>query len=216
MLRTGINPWGRENGMEAQRSDLWLLDFSSVISGIKDQAFVLEALGLSESDLPTQDDVAYYPQRISPPALRTRLRQIVHGTVPVQQPGYSEAIDSVRIEFLHDVRNRGRMSRILSMIMAWQQLSRIGRRSTHGIYIPFPSAVYRPRFRFDVVIRLVQGDVNGVSREMEPGAAYVLEKCWIKSYQSNELSMADSASHRVVADLQPQNIRPWDLTTNSQ
>lgn len=116
------NLWGKaaDNGLglEPQRNDLYVLDFTTAQQGVAQAANQRLA-----------DVLPQFVRSISLPELRTRADPIRRDSVPFQMPSWDDPLDPVKVTFLLDTSNEDDKSAVIQFLDAWLALSRAGRGS---------------------------------------------------------------------------------------
>lgn len=173
------NPWGQLGGLEAQRSDLWVLDLSSLLRWLR-----LNYPNLSPLPL----DPSFFARQVLFPEDRINTEIVPRNSIPYNMPGFDAPIGEVRIDFLHDtaaattggvstlqagqsvfrhsVTPGTSKSQIFTLLSFWKELARVGRggRSVAGSSIPLPDNLGSLnqlsgffQFQFDVDLFLLRG-----------------------------------------------------------
>lgn len=190
------NIWGLDGGLEAQRADLWLLDLSAVCRHLRTlDPRAVPAVDLTQ--LPKEDSLAAYARQVSFPAAQTKVKPFTVGTVPRNMPGYLTELEQVRIEFIHDAPGESLPSAVMTVLSAWAGLARTGRDG--GLPTgKLLSSSYKPIYRFNVPILLLQGSALG--DRLVPSSSYILERAWLAGIQIGELNQeSGSQVQRITA-----------------
>ncbi len=148
-----LNRWGVSGGADPQRADLWQVDLSSVIAGVR-----TSGAWCPESIPP------YFAASISLPELKVKSEVYRRDSRAYQMPGYDEPLDAVRISFhLDDATLATRDQTVVSQSMVyrvldlWRRMVRAGRGSMGAE----PSIVlddnYRVDYAFPIYVYLMRG-----------------------------------------------------------
>lgn len=220
-IKDQINPWGKS--LEPQRSDLWKLDFSQVMSGLQ---------------IPTVSPLFpahFYATKVNFPALHLKEVEVVENGVPVAYPDADQVCGEVRVEFIHDIGTGvGGISRseIYTILEAWRSKIRAGRVgfSSESESIPVLDTNFKSNYAFDIPFQFVkgagsvndriallssqtlereEGDSSGVSDRMEIGAVYRMRKAWLSSFSLNEVSYGSGGIATIPATLFVRDIRQF-------
>lgn len=164
------NLWGKaaDNGLEPQRSDLWMVSFDVAIKGIQ--------AAYSSPEVTTPTILPQYVRKVTLPENRLRTEAIRRGSIPFQTPSWDEPLDAVKVQFLlvQDSSDSEHESVTLSFLNQWLQLTRAGRglRSTQGPSYSQPEAqplrelpgspgkLVMPDFEFDFDLMLLRGAIR--------------------------------------------------------
>lgn len=147
-----LNPWGRQGGIDPQRSDLWLIWFTDVVQGLREQAS-------SVADFSELDDIyPYEAQTLALPEQKIRTETVKRDSRAYQTPSWDEPLDPIRMTFLLNV-NSGpeRRQGILAIFTAWRALIRAGRGAVSREHSFRLNDDYRINFAFDVPVLLLKG-----------------------------------------------------------
>jgi hypothetical protein len=227
-----LNPWGREEGVDAQRSDLWIVDFSGAIAGLNKNIS-----GLLPPRLAT-----YYSQSVTLPDLKTKSDVIRRGSRPYQTPSWDEPLDPITMTFVLDSKSwfgadrTPYQSDLYRMLTLWRMCVRAGRgeMSSEGEVIEL-NASYRYDYDFDVPVRMLRGNANPaiirvqsdpssasgsdmpaqesgyyedvISTDLEFSTVLTLVKCWLGSFKISELSYADGKPVTITASFYAEDIK---------
>lgn len=165
-----INPWGRQQGVDAQRSDLWVVDFTNALTGIK-------AALASASTLSSGVAVPYVPPRLAGyfaasvnlPELKVRPEAIRRDSRPYQTPSWDDPCDAIRMTFLLDCHRYNApnlspyRSDIYQMLDTWRACTRAGRQGMSNEFAITLNANYRIDYAFDIQLSLLTGAIPQVS-----------------------------------------------------
>jgi hypothetical protein len=159
------NPWGAQagtGGEEPQRSDLWVVDMTSVLRGITTQ------LNITLPPIPS-----YFAQSVSIPELRVKADQFRRDSRPYNMPVFDEALDPVKITFILDAALPGYASRIYNVLDRWRSLVRAGRGSMSKETVPTLNDNYRIDFQFNVTVMLLRGGQAAINSALNQADALV-------------------------------------------
>lgn len=206
MLMPANNPWATFNGLEAQRTDLWRLNFRlplSYFSTLSTEQF--SSLGLNKEKLPSASEASVYASQVSLPVQKLSSCQVILGTVPRNYPSYFSAQDSVRVSFRHDV---GDQSRIMTMLTIWRAIVRTGRAGGSESGFLLQNETSKPSFEFDVGLEYLNGYNDSTEEsQLVAGATYTLVKCWLKGFQQDTIDKTGAAQiHQISAQFQVREI----------
>jgi len=222
------NVWGTQNsGLDLQRSDLWVVDISAVLS------YISLFVSTNYKNILTFDpDVyKYLAQSVSFPEVRTNSSPFLIGNTPVNMPDYTAPIEGVRIVF--NIESGGgstsvgdSQSNILGLLEVWNMLVRIGR----GGLVKIPPGVTRntepdqssgvrftARYAFDIGVAMLKGnDAQAISSadnfdlsnadDLQYSYSYILSKAWLSAFQVAEIGYGSSTIHTVTATIIPAEI----------
>lgn len=198
------NPWGSTSDYEIQRSDLWYFDVSSVLTHLQslDDAY-FSANALKKSDLPTTDELIVMASKAALPAQKIKPLTVLQGSIPRQFPGYFEAPDTVRVDFIHAVDRS-----LYTFLNMWRSLARAGIQGQSGEDVaPLLLVTDNPKFQFTLYARLLGGANKASFPDLTSSSSYALNNCWLKGYQPAELNRSGTASvYTVTAQLQCTDI----------
>jgi hypothetical protein len=206
VLTFANNLWGAPDGLEAQRQDLWLVNLKPAIvyfSSLTEEQF--NAVGLSKDDLPNEDTTALYAIRVTLPVQKITPRSFIQGTVPRNLPSYVDALDTARVDFLHEGQNT--RSPIYTLLQMWRSIVRIGRVGMTGeTTFLLPDETFKPQYKFDVVLQLLSGDTSDVaiadmqfSADLTFSAQYTLIDCWPRIVQQGIVDRTKGAQLHVLS-----------------
>ncbi len=188
VIQNQRNPWGAQAGLggeEPQRSDLWVVDMTSVLRGITTQLSI---------DLPPIP--AYFAQSISIPELRVKADAFRRDSRPYNMPTWDDPLDPVKITFVLDAALPGYASRIYNVLDRWRSLVRAGRGSMSKEVMPVLNNNYRIDFQFNITVMLLRGGQAAINSALSQSDALVQSitpspsKPKIFSLQNNNTSTA--------------------------
>jgi hypothetical protein len=148
------NLWGKAAdsglGLEPQRSDLYVLDFTTAQKGVA-----------QASNQRLSDVLPQFVRSISPPELRTKAEPIRRDSVPFQMPSWDDPLDPIKVAFLLDTSNEDDKSAVIQFLDAWLALTRAGRGSRFQGYSSTGwltlDANYRVNYTYNVSLFLLRG-----------------------------------------------------------
>jgi hypothetical protein len=203
------NPWARAQGPEPQRSDLWIVDFQQVVSGLK------TVTGLNRL-LPTSTLATYYARSVALPDLKTRAESFRRDSRPYQFPSWDEPLDAIRITFLLDCYKGGTIvspyqSDIYNILDYWRAVVRAGRGPMSNEYALRLDPTYRIDYAFNLSLKLLRPGmptVNGIAaNDMVPIAKQDAVETQAAASLANKL-FGGSAGVPGPAGLPPQGRFP--------
>ena len=150
-----LNGWGKSGGADPQRADLWQVDLSSVIAGIRK----VSAAGLCPEYIPP-----YFAASLSLPELKVKPEVYRRDSRAYQMPGFDEPLDAVRIVFHLDdatlaTRNQDVVSQslIYRVLDLWRKVVRAGRGAT-GVEDSIDlDASYKIEYAYPIYVYLLRG-----------------------------------------------------------
>lgn len=212
------NLWGAQGGsMEPQRTDLWQVDFSQALEGMRSHLYHLVEKGIGGADTQALvtlcgevDILPQYVQSVTFPDYNVKYEDVVSYNVRSKLPIVDQGFDTVKMRFVLDAAAEG--SRVLSFLELWQAFVRSasGKRSPSGVppvplYISAEAQdVPGTPFEFDVYVNLLSGSTTDFSTLSRSGNADFgavgmdvvtkinLVRCWLASYRLPELSYEGS------------------------
>jgi hypothetical protein len=146
--------WGRQGGENAQRSDLWQVDLTSVILGIN------SALGTQFRVLPR-----WYPASIQIPEPKVKAEPTRRASRMYMMPGWDEPFEAVTMSLIVDdasnVRRVGNgipEGEVYAILDAWRSLVRSGRGSVGSEFDPpVLDENYLSTYAFTIYVYLLRG-----------------------------------------------------------
>jgi hypothetical protein len=148
------NLWGKaaDNGLglEPQRSDLYVLDFTTAQKGVAQAA-----------NQRLVDVLPQFVRSISLPELRTKADPIRRDSVPFQMPSWDDPLDAIKVVFMLDTSNEDDKSAVIQFLDAWLALTRAGRGSRFQGYAATGwltlDANFRVNYAYNVNLFLLRG-----------------------------------------------------------
>ena len=161
------NPWGQRSGAEAQRSDLWVVNFDDALKGLNQSLLAGEVMtpGLALPYLPPKLSY-YFAQNVILPDLKTRAEPIRRDSRAYPTPSWDEALEPITMTFILDAYSAGSngtanrtpyKSDIYQMLDSWRCLVRAGRGAMSSEYAIRLNNDYRIEYAFDVRVLLLRG-----------------------------------------------------------
>lgn len=176
-----MNPWGKRQGVEAQRSDLWIVDFKDALEKLNQSLLRSEDMtpGLATFYLPPKLS-SYFVQNVVLPDLKTRAEPIRRDSRAYPTPSWDEALEPISMTFILDCFTPGAngtanrspyKSDVYQMLDGWRAVVRAGRGPMSSEYSIRLNADYRIDYAFDVRLLLLRGSDPQV---VDTGPAQVL------------------------------------------
>lgn len=212
IINDQINTWGREKGIDAQRSDLWVIDFNHVLANLDSTISDATAMstGVTAPYVPPKLST-YYAASVSLPELKVRPEQIRRDSRPYQMPSWDEPCDAVRVVFWLDCFKTGGsavnpfQSDLYQMLETWRAAVRAGRGGMSNEYAIRLNDNYSINYAFDVRVSFLRGSSNpqvtpastatsfrtaseAVSNDLEFSLKFRLVNCWLSSFKTTELT----------------------------
>jgi hypothetical protein len=218
------NPWGRQNqGIEPQRSDLWVVDLSAVVRGLKVAlAGDSEELsfGIERPFLPTILG-SYFAQSVTLPELKVRSEHIRRDSRPYQMPSWDEPCDAATMTFVLDCyrpggnNNNPYTSDIYQVLDIWRAVVRAGRDAMSSEFAITLNSDYTIGYAFNIYLKLLRGtlpsyydsgyDADYVGANGQPvnqveiindlalAKQFTLINCWLGGFKMSELNYEGGA-----------------------
>ena len=149
------NLWGKQAddglGLEAQRSDLYFVDFTAAVKNVAKAANVQLA-----------PIIPQYVRSVTLPELRTKAEPIRRDSTPYNMPSWDDPLDPIKLVFLLDTKDEDDNSNVVNFLDAWLALTRAGRGERARGYAPSGNWLklnsdFRVDFQFAVNIFLLRG-----------------------------------------------------------
>lgn len=168
VVDTQTNPWGKT--VDAQRSDLWFIDFNQALTGLNQNMANATQLstGLAVPYVPPKL-ASYFPSSVVLPDLKIKPDQIRRDSRPYNVPGYDEPLDAIRVNFILDANRTGLAnlspyrSDVYQMLDVWRACVRAGRGGMSTEYAITLDGNYRIDYAFDVALYLLTPTIPAVS-----------------------------------------------------
>jgi hypothetical protein len=150
-----INPWGKQGGLNPQRSDLWQVDLSEAIGELNSN----QNISIRLDDIPR-----YYAATVSLPELKIKPETVRRDSRSYNMPSWDEPLDAIRITFVVDDGGKatkngsaGTESSIYKFMNVWRSVVRAGRGPVGNEANFQLDANYRINYAFPVYIYLLKG-----------------------------------------------------------
>lgn len=152
------NVWGSQGGINPQRSDFWLVDFTQVINGINGQIYE----GDIETDIqPLPGRVEpYYIASVSMPTMKVKGEEVKRDSKPFWMPSYDEAMTEIKVVFILDTPTNATTSKVYQFLDTWRAFVRAGRGAMGNEKTVSLNSNFTISFRFPVAITLLRGSDN--------------------------------------------------------
>lgn len=230
------NIWGRQNGPDPQRSDLWVIDFNLALFGL--------GRVLADANTMTPDITAsvpsklasYFASAVAMPELKIRPEVVRRDSRPYQMPGMDEPLDPIRILFLLDCFKPGGafstpyQSDIYRMLNAWRAVVRAGRGSMSSEFALALDDNFQIDYAFDVRVLFLRGSTkptlskggaitanqaisSSVMNDLEISLQLRLVNCWLGSFKITELSYEGNKMAQIETTFYAEDIRQDAQTT---
>lgn len=187
------NPWGSEakGGLDTQRSDLWVADFSDVIKGLN--------LSL--------DTASFYVKSITFPKLEVEAASFRRNNSARFFPGLDTAPGPISMEFHLDI-GPASTSKIYTLLNTWRAAVRGGRGpASDEIYLPVTSPRYYVPFKFSIpVLFLATFGPTNDPNPFEPSMGYRLDRAWLASFSIGQVDYGTSDGAKISADFYADDI----------
>jgi hypothetical protein len=224
-----VNQWGKT--LEAQRSDLWLVDLDPVV-----KAFRTAELFNDQEDF-YGTDTSFYATAVSLPELKVSPDVIRRDSRPYNMPGCDDPLEAIRVTFIHDVGTTdsggggGFRSEIMKILTIWRAIVRAGRggMSVEDSFIlnayystmTQVGGVNQPLHAHNIPIYFLKGagtpgkeidKPTTSNRELddatllETSTKYVLQSAWLSSFKISDLSYDKSSNVTVTATFYADDI----------
>jgi len=163
------NMWGRQGGENAQRSDLWQVDLTSVILGIN------AALGTQFRVLPR-----WYPASIDIPEPKVLAEGVRRASRLYMMPSWDEPFEPVNLSLIVDDASSRKTGNgvpegeVYAILDAWRSLVRAGRGSVGSeIDPPVLDENYLSNYAFTLYVYLLRG--------ISPSTKFVVEQSRVQT-----------------------------------
>ncbi len=202
-----INPWGKQQGPELQRSDLWVIDFNQALTGLARAANSSDLMtsGLDTPFLPTKL-ATYFAKSVALPDLKIRSEPIRRDARPYPMPSWDEPLEPVRIVFWLDAFGPGHTgvdpfrSDIYQMLNVWRAVVRAGRGSMSSEFAITLNGNYSIDYAFDVRVLMMRAssrptlnsalnttNEQAVMNDLEYSLQLRMVNCWLGAFRVSEL-----------------------------
>lgn len=218
-----VNVWGRQQGVEPQRSDLWVVDFTQALSGLASVAFDTnpQSTNIALPFVPPKLGT-YFVSAVGLPELRVRSEVVRRDSRPYQMPSWDEPCDVVRMVFILDCFRPGKVfnpyrSDIYQMLDVWRAVVRAGRGSMSTEFAITLDNNYRIDYAYNVGVNLMRGVVPNASlvttqpsasvNELDLSMQYTLVNCWLSSFKLTELNYESAKIAQIEAVFYAEDVR---------
>ena len=206
-----INPWGRQQGPELQRSDLWIIDFNQALVGLARAGNSGDEMtsGLDVPFLPTKL-ATYFAKSVALPDLKVRSEPIRRDARSYPMPSWDEPLEAVRMIFWLDCFGPGRSgvdpyrSDIYQMLNVWRAVVRAGRGSVSSEFAITLDGTFSMEYAFDVRVLMMRASTNptvtgtssatanrtvpsSIMNDLELSLQLRLVNCWLSAFRVSEL-----------------------------
>lgn len=230
IIDTQINPWGRQQGPEIQRGDLWIVDFNQALVNLADSADSGDLLssGLNTPFLP--DKLAnYFAKSVALPDLKTKSEPIRRDSRSYPMPSWDEPLDAVRMVFWLDCAGPGGTSidpyrsDIYQMLDVWRAVVRAGRGSMSSEFAITLDGNYRIDYAFDIQVMMMRASSNptvsgitsttanrtvpsSIMNDLEFSLKLRLVNCWLGSFRVSDLDYDGTKMVQIEANFYAEDI----------
>lgn len=199
------NLWGRAKGVDIQRSDLWIVDFSDALEGLDGNAEITDMMSAdTESPSMPRRLATYFAQSVSLPDLKVRAEHVRRDSRPYQMPSWDEPLEAITMVFLLDCHkplgnnNDPYQSDIYKVLDAWRSAVRAGRGgfSDENAITLDDNYGHDLNWNFDVRVKMLRGasaPSTIIDNDLEYSLQLTLVNCWLSSFKVSELSYEGSA-----------------------
>lgn len=227
------NPWGKT--VEVQRSDLWVIEFDSVVKEFRESG--LFAAGMEFYG----DRTSIYAQVVQLPEQVVRPDVVRRDSRPYNMPSWDDPLGAIRVTLLSDIgaqkQGTGFTSEVLKMLSTWRAVVRAGRggmstEDSFTLNVYYSTAREKSGFRsplhcFNIPIYLLKGpgtpgqELSGMkldgddgqneldnASEFETSTKLLLMNAWLSSYQYGDLSYATGQPLTISTVLYADDILP--------
>lgn len=218
MIVNYANSWGSHEFSEAQRQDLWYIDFKPVLD------LILRPKGVVTQ--PKFDDLVAQTYGFDPTTFSIRCtlpeetldgKMVMSGSQNRYLPGVDSPPGPMRVDFYHEAASRSAAltsSAAWCMLKAWQLLSTAGQSLEGGVnpYLLLENEASKPSYKVSLRVTFLRGVTlkefkAGVS--LAESAVYAADNCWLSDLQFNELSMSENGTPlEFSATILPSKIYP--------
>lgn len=153
-----INLWGKQTdkdaniGLEAQRADLFVVDFSNALKNV--------AVVSKQNLTPL---LPQYVRSCTLPEHKTKSEPIRRDSILQNMPSWDEPLEPVKMVFLVETHDQTDVSHTVDFLDAWLAVTRAGRGTRSSGYYGLPygwltlNSNYTIDFRFDINLYLLRG-----------------------------------------------------------
>lgn len=160
------NVWGAQGGLDAQRSDLWQIDFTQVVRGINDQIRngpnSKTAVVETQIQPITSTVEPYYISSVSMPTLKVKAEEYRRDSRPYMMPGFDESLPEIKVVFILETPTQVARSKVYTFLDTWRAFVRAGRGALGNERTVTLNQYFKVGFKFPVSIILFRGNLNPV------------------------------------------------------
>lgn len=157
--------WGRQQGPEPQRTDLWVADFSDALKKLTVAVNSGSPLtpGVTAPTIPSYL-FTYFCSAISLPELRIRADAIRRDSRPYNMPAWDDPLDPIRMQFILDCYKPGATAQspytsdIYQLLDAWRAVVRAGRGALSNEFSLTLNSNFSMDYAYDVRLNMMRGD----------------------------------------------------------
>lgn len=151
------NAWGAQNGLNAQRTDLWQLDLKNARDNLDSQ---LDQSGLQGPSTWLEEWSPQFAQSVSLPGLKTGVVNVRRGSRVYAMPGDEQALETTKIRMMFDSRPAAESSHIYRLFRVWRMFVRAGRGQMSIENRISLNSFYRIDYAFNIGLRFLRGSSN--------------------------------------------------------
>lgn len=227
-----MNPWGKT--VEAQRSDLWVVEFDGVVKEFRESSLFgsgMEFYGINTS---------IYAQSVALPEQAVTADVVRRDSRPYNMPSWDSPLGAIRMTLIADIGNQkqgtGFTSEMVKLLTTWRAVVRAGRggmstEDSFTLNAYYSTAREKGGFRspvhaFNIPIYLLKGpgtpgqelalDLTGDNAqteldnnsELETSTKLLMMNAWLSSFQFGELSYATGQPLSITVQLFADDILP--------
>jgi hypothetical protein len=222
------NIWGKQGGIDAQRSDQWVVDFTQALTG-------LSTVVSNTAQISTGQPIPYVPPKLASffvasvtlPELKIRAEAVRRDSRNYQMPSLDEPCDTVRLVFILDCFKPGAnakgpyQSDIYQMLNTWRTVVRAGRGGLSTEFSIALDAHYRIDYAYDVRLLLMRSSSNiqvanntadqspdeSIMNDLEISTQLRLVNCWLSSFKISELAYEQARVVQLESIFYAEDIR---------
>lgn len=152
------NIWGAQGGLDAQRADLWKVDFLQAVKGINEQIYSGDVATTLQPISSTVEP--YYVASVTMPTMKVKSEEVRRDSRPYMMPSFDEPLSEIKVVFIVDTPKSGPTTKIYRFLEAWRAFVRAGRGGMSNEHEVSLGKDYKVIFRFPVTIVLLRGNSN--------------------------------------------------------
>ncbi len=223
VIDTQTNTWGKQQGVDPQRADLYVVDFTQALSGIASVVDDNNVIGNNVS-LPYVPPklASYFVMAVNLPELRIRPEMVRRDSKPYMMPSWDEPCDAVRMTFILDCFTQGKVfdpyrSDLYQMLESWRAVVRAGRGGMSSEFAIALDNNYRIDYAYDIGVNLLRPDIpqvgpgttssDAVTNDLQFSLQLKLINCWLSSYKLSELNYEAARVLQIEATFYAEDIR---------